>query len=141
MVTMMMMPLSPRRNWVLRPERAIQEMTTGERRASHTGYRRNARAKWRRVRARSSHAEREHTIEHFFFFTQLHQIYFLMEKKKEEVTRTGGDECLGGRLAHEVREREWGTDALERAEVPEDHRRLAWPEAEDGLVSLPPLFV
>jgi hypothetical protein len=64
-----------------------------------------------------------------------------MEKKNEEVRRTGGDERLGGRLAHEVREREWGTDALERAEVPEYHRRLAWSEAEDGLVSLPPLFV
>jgi hypothetical protein len=35
--------------------------------------------------------------------------------------RTGSDERLGGRLAYEVRECEWGTDALERAEVPEYH--------------------
>ena len=55
--------------------------------------------------------------------------------------RTGSDECFGGRLAHEVREREWGTDAFESAEVPEYHRGLAWPEAEYGLISLPPLFV
>ena len=55
--------------------------------------------------------------------------------------RTGSDEGLGGRLAHEMREREWGTDAFERAEVPEYHRGLAWSEAEYGLISLPPLFV
>ena len=70
MVTMMM-PLSPRRNWVLRPERAIQEVAARERRASHTGNRCNTRAKWRRVCARSSHAERKHTIEHFFFTSSI----------------------------------------------------------------------
>jgi hypothetical protein len=49
---------------VLRPERAIQEMTAWERRARHSRYRRDARAEWRRVGATSTHAKREHTIEH-----------------------------------------------------------------------------
>jgi hypothetical protein len=55
--------------------------------------------------------------------------------------RTGGYECLGGRLACEMREREGRADTFERAEVPEDHRGLARPEAEDGLVGLAPLLL
>jgi hypothetical protein len=58
-----------------------------------------------------------------------------------ETTRTCGYEGLGRRLAREVRERERRADAFERAEVPEDHRGLAGPEAENGLVGLAPLFV
>jgi len=61
--------------------------------------------------------------------------------ERESLLRTGGDERFGGRLAHEMGEREWGADALERAQVPEDHRGLARPEAENGLVGLPPFFV
>ena len=138
MVTMMM-PLPTRRDGILRPERAIQEMATRERRTSHSRYRRDARAKGRRIRTTSTHAKREHTIEH---------CPFVHQQKKEHETefclfgkRTGSDERFGGRLAHEVREREWGTDAFERPEVPEYHRGLAWSEAEYGLISLPPLFV
>ena len=55
--------------------------------------------------------------------------------------RTCSYEGLGRRLAREVRERERRADAFKRAEVPEDHRGLAGPEAEDGLVRLAPLFV
>jgi hypothetical protein len=138
MVTMMM-PLPTRRNRVLRPERAIQEMPAGQRRTRHSRNRRDARAKWRRIRATSTHAKREHTIEHCF-----HPSNPINKKKMNEFcweVRTGSDERFGGRLAYEVREREWGTDAFERAEVPEYHRGLARSEAEDGLVSLPPLFV
>jgi hypothetical protein len=55
--------------------------------------------------------------------------------------RTCDYECLGGRLAGEMREREGRADPFERAEVPEDHRGLAGPETEDGLVGLAPLLV
>ena len=116
-------------------------MATGERRASHSRDRRDARAKGRRIRAASAYAKREHTIEHFpSIFNQSN----INGEKGGWVggwVRTGGDERLGGRLAHEVRERERGTDALERAEIPENHRGLAWPESENSLVGLPPLFV
>ena len=40
-------------------------MATGERRASHSRDRRDARAKGRRIRAASAYAKREHTVEHF----------------------------------------------------------------------------
>ena len=43
------------------------------------------------------------------------------EEGAEEGRRTCGDERLRGRLATEMGEREWGADALERAEVAEDH--------------------
>ena len=55
--------------------------------------------------------------------------------------RTRGYECLGSRLACEMREREGRADAFERAKVPEDHRGLAGPETEDGMVGLAPLLV
>jgi hypothetical protein len=55
--------------------------------------------------------------------------------------RTCGDERLGGRLAREMGERERRADAFERAEVSEDHRGLAGPEAEYGVVRLAPFFV
>ena len=113
-------------------------MATGERRASHSRDRRDARAKGRRIRAASAYAKREHTIEHFPSIS-INQT--LMVRRGGGWVRTGGDERLGGRLAHEVRERERGTDALERAEIPENHRGLAWPESENSLVGLPPLFV
>ena len=75
MVTMMM-PLSTRRDGILRPERAIQEMATRECRTSHSRYRRDACAEGRRIRTTSTHAQREHTIEHCPF---VHQ-----QKKKHE---------------------------------------------------------
>jgi len=92
-------------------------MTPRERRARHSRDRRDARTEGSRVRPASAHTEREHTIEQ------------------------RGYEGLGRRLAGEMREREGRADAFERAEVPEDHRGLAGPEAENGLISLAPLFV
>jgi hypothetical protein len=89
-------------------------MTAWERRARHSRYRRDARAEWRRVGATSTHAKREHTIEHCPSI-KINQLLMVRG------ARTGSDERLGGRLAYEVRECEWGTDALERAEVPEYH--------------------
>jgi hypothetical protein len=55
--------------------------------------------------------------------------------------RTCSYKGLSRRLAREVRERERRADAFERAEVPEDHRGLAGPEAENGMIGLAPLFV
>jgi hypothetical protein len=54
---------------------------------------------------------------------------------------TCGDEGLGRRLASEMGERERWTDAFECAEIPEDHRGLAGPEAEYGVVRLTPFVV
>ena len=61
------MSLPTRRNRVLGPERAIQEMTPRERRARHARHGRDARAEGSRVRPASAHTEREHTIEHYGF--------------------------------------------------------------------------
>lgn len=113
MVTMML-SLPTRRNGILRPERAIQEMSAGERRTSHSRDRRDARTEWRGVGATSTHAKREHTIEHC-------QSNPSTRFNGERGERTGSDERFGSRLADEVRERERGTDALERAEVSEYH--------------------
>jgi len=92
-------------------------MPPGERRARHTRDGRDARTKGCGVRSASAHAKGEHPIEQC------------------------GYEGFGRRLAREVRERQRWADAFERAEVPEYHRGLAGPEAEDGLVGLPPFFV
>jgi len=57
------MSLSTRRDGVLWPEGAIQEMTPRQRRACHARDRSNARTEGGRVGAASAHAEREHAIE------------------------------------------------------------------------------
>lgn len=135
------MSLPAWRNGILGPERAIQEMTTGERRAGHARDSRDASAERRGVRAASAHAKREHAIEHCSFGFGLRDV----NKKKKDSSmgalRTCGYERFGRRLAGEMGERERGTHALERAEVAEDHRGLAGSEAEDGLVGLAPFFV
>ena len=131
------MSLPTRRNWVLGPERAIQEMTPWERRARHARNRRDARAEGSRVRPASAHTEREHAIEHYEFHIKRNETSLRLDRW----VRTRGYEGLRCRLAGEVREREGRADAFERAEVPEDHRGLAGPEAENGLVGLAPLFV
>ena len=131
------MSLPTRRNRVLGPERAIQEMTPRERRARHARHGRDARAEGSRVRPAPAHTEREHTIEHYGFHIKRNETSLRLGRW----VRTCGYEGLGRRLACEVREREGWADAFERAEVPEDHRGLAGPEAENGLVGLAPLFV
>jgi hypothetical protein len=112
-------------------------MTPRERRARHARDRRDARAEGSRVRPASAHTEREHTIEHYEFHIRENET----SHEKLGWTRTRGYEGLGRRLACEMREREGRADAFERAEVPEDHRGLAGPEAENGLIGLAPLFV
>ena len=112
-------------------------MTPRERRARHARDRRNARAEGSRVRPASAHTEREHTIEHYEFHFRKNET----NHQRLWWIRTRGYEGLGRRLAGKMREREGRADAFEGAEVPEDHRGLAGPEAENCLIGLAPLFV
>jgi hypothetical protein len=132
------MSLPARWDRVLRPERTIQEMTSGERRAGHACDSRDASTERGGVRAAPAHAEREHTIEHC---RRYHKTLINKKLRQNRGEHTCGDEGLGRRLASEMGERERRTDAFECAEIPEDHRGLAGPEAEYGVVRLAPFVV
>jgi hypothetical protein len=81
------MSLSAWRNGVLGPERAIQEMTTGERRTSYASNSRDAGAERRSIRTASPHAKREHAIEHCWYACKLVSTKRRHTKKEEALIR------------------------------------------------------
>ena len=56
-------------------------MAAGERGASHSRNRRDARAKGRRIRAASANAEREHAIEHFPSINPVNQSILMARRR------------------------------------------------------------